>query len=81
MSLRPNCSGCSDYSAGMLRSYFAELAAKKAVVSVDVQLLRNGSLNQGQGQLLASAWAPADSLKLEDDDGVARPLKISCVYI
>jgi hypothetical protein len=48
--------GVSRYNASAMRAYSATVARGGGVLSVDLQLLRNGSMNAAQVALLAEAW-------------------------
>ena len=56
--LAPNCSvaGCSEFAPDQLKVYTQSINAVGGVLTVDLQLLRNGSLNQAQVGALRSAW-------------------------
>jgi hypothetical protein len=49
-------SGTSRYNADELRNYSQLVAAGGGVLTVDLQLLRNGSMNADQVALIAKAW-------------------------
>jgi len=49
------------YNGSALGAYVAAVAARQGVVTVDVQLLRDGSINAQQVAVLAQAFAPAPS--------------------
>jgi hypothetical protein len=48
--------GTSRYNASALRSYSKAVAAGGGVLTVDQQLLRNGSMNAAQVELIREAW-------------------------
>jgi len=48
--------GTSRYNASALRAYSQEVAAGGGVLTVDLQLLRNGSMNAEQVRLIGEAW-------------------------
>ena len=56
--ISPNCSatGCSEFSPIDLKVYTQSINAVGGVLTVDLQLLRNGSLNRAQVRTLRSAW-------------------------
>lgn len=59
-----SCAGCVPHTAAELRRYSDAAAAKGGVVTVDVQLLRNGSMNADQVALFAAAWKLQSNAKL-----------------
>ena len=48
--------GTTRYNASALRSYSKAVAAGGGVLTVDLQLLRNGSMNAAQVELIREAW-------------------------
>lgn len=48
--------GTSRYNASMMRDYSQAVASGGGVLTVDLQLFRNGSMNADQVALLAEAW-------------------------
>jgi len=55
--------GTSRYNASALRNYSQAVAAGGGVLTVDLQLLRNGSMNADQVALIGTAWK---GLKTDD---------------
>jgi uncharacterized membrane protein len=57
-TLAPNCSstGCTGYGADNVKAYTQTLNAVGAALTVDLQLLRNGSMNAQQVETLRLAW-------------------------
>ena len=57
-ALAPNCSatGCTGYGADSVKIYTQSLNEVGAALTVDLQLLRNGSMNPQQVATLRSAW-------------------------
>jgi hypothetical protein len=57
-ALAPNCSaaGCKGYGADNVKAYTQTLNAVGAALTVDLQLLRNGSMNREQVATLGAAW-------------------------
>ena len=55
---QPNCSshGCKPYSVRNLTDYTRAVNAVGGVLTVDLQLLRNGSMNREQVAFIAEAW-------------------------
>jgi len=53
--------GITRYSSSAMRKYSKMVAKGGGVLTVDVQLLRNGSLNSEQVSLLREAWAGLSS--------------------
>lgn len=57
-ALAPNCSvaGCQAYGSDNVKAYSQALKMVGAALTVDLQLLRNGSMNREQVATLRSAW-------------------------
>jgi hypothetical protein len=57
--VKDTCEGCQSLNASRVREYSKEINSKGGVLTVDLQLLRNGSMNQVQVQTLREAWRNA----------------------
>jgi hypothetical protein len=68
-----SCAGCVPHTAAELRRYSEAAAKQGGVVTVDVQLLRNGSMNADQAAILAAAWKPQSNalLMAKTDDSAS----------
>ena len=53
---QPTCAGCDPINASFVGAYTRAVNARGAVLTVDLQLLRNGSMNGQQVQTLRAAW-------------------------
>ena len=74
-----SCTGCVPHTSAQLRNHSGAVARKQGVITVDVQLLRNGSMNSDQVTVLASAWKGWNDvdlrpLPLRTDDTAAAVL-------
>jgi len=57
--MRPSCDGCTPLNSTYMRAYTRAVAAMQGALTVDLQLLRNGSMNAAQVAVLAAAWLPS----------------------
>ena len=58
--MHPTCDGCIASSPSLIKIYTQEVNGVGGALTVDLQLLRNGSMNREQVAMLRAAWDGSD---------------------